>query len=311
MKLKLLLFLAVLSITGCSLQELRPEDRPTASRAFGVEEAKEFFENTTPDRGTVFVCIGDSNRNINDLEDLGDDIYTDGNGNYYIDYDGDLDLKTLEPGHVEDEKPEEPEEPKEPDTPEPDSNPGTGGEEDDEIPEDDFPSGDEEIDEEMVALGREGVEKIAADLESGNVNVYQYLNGTLTGLGVGANANGIITSAANFVREIASDHLFQAFGKSISAVGVVCGLGQTIIAVQDGEELSTGDWMNIVSTTLGIVSVFIPASFPIVAGAVGVTSGVIGIISSLLSYNIPPGLYIIETTNGSTIYLYINNIITV
>ena len=71
----------------------------------------------------------------------------------------------------------------------------------------------------MVALGREGVEKIAADLECGNVNIYQYLNGALTGLGVGANANGIITSATNFVREIASDYLFQAFGKSISAEG--------------------------------------------------------------------------------------------
>ena len=44
MKYKLLLFLIVLSITGCSLQELRHEDRPAASRAFSVEEAKEFFE---------------------------------------------------------------------------------------------------------------------------------------------------------------------------------------------------------------------------------------------------------------------------
>ena len=44
MKHKLLLFLAVLSITGCSLQELRQDGRPAASRAFGVEEAKEFFE---------------------------------------------------------------------------------------------------------------------------------------------------------------------------------------------------------------------------------------------------------------------------
>ena len=112
------------------------------------------------------------------------------------------------------------------------------------------------------------------------------------------------------VREIAGDHLFQAFGKSISAVGIVCGLGQTIIAIHDGEELSTGDWMNIVSTTIGIASVFIPASFPIVAGTIGVASGVIGIVSSLFSYNIPSGLYIIETINGSTIYLYIGNTVT-
>ena len=44
MKHKLLLLLMVLSITGCSLQELRHEDRPAASRAFGIVEAKEFFE---------------------------------------------------------------------------------------------------------------------------------------------------------------------------------------------------------------------------------------------------------------------------
>ena len=250
-----------------------------------------------------------SDLDINDLEDLGEGVYTDGNGHYYIDidYDGDIDLETIAPGHVEEEMPEEPETP----TPDPGGgNEGDGNEGDEVFPDDDTPSGGNEINEEMVALGREGVEKIAADLESGNVNVYQYVNGALTGLGVGANANGIITSAANFVREIAGDHLFQAFGKSISAVGIVCGLGQTIIAIHDGEELSTGDWMNIVSTTLGIASVFIPASFPIVAGTIGVASGVIGIVSSLFSYNIPSGLYIIETINGSTIYLYIGNIVT-
>ena len=36
MKHKLLLLLMALSITGCSLQELRHEDRPAASRAFGM-----------------------------------------------------------------------------------------------------------------------------------------------------------------------------------------------------------------------------------------------------------------------------------
>ena len=45
MKHKLLLFLAVLSVTACSFEELRYEDRSTASRAFSVEEAREFFES--------------------------------------------------------------------------------------------------------------------------------------------------------------------------------------------------------------------------------------------------------------------------
>ena len=40
MKHKLLLLLMALSITGCLLQELWHEDRPAASRAFRVEEAR-------------------------------------------------------------------------------------------------------------------------------------------------------------------------------------------------------------------------------------------------------------------------------
>lgn len=52
-----------------------------------------------------------------------------------------------------------------------------------------------------------------------------------------------------------------------------------------------------------------------VAGAAGVLSGIFGLAStgaSLLSYsNIPAGLYVIETTEGSCVYIYINDTITV
>ena len=44
MKHKLLLLLIVLSVNGCSLEELRHEDRSAGSRAFSVEDAKAFFE---------------------------------------------------------------------------------------------------------------------------------------------------------------------------------------------------------------------------------------------------------------------------
>lgn len=46
---------------------------------------------------------------INDFEDLGDGIYTDGEGNYYIDIDGDgdLDLETLAPGGITEDREEE------------------------------------------------------------------------------------------------------------------------------------------------------------------------------------------------------------
>ena len=240
-----------------------------------------------------------SDLDIDDLEYYGDGIYFDDEGHYYldIDSDGDIDLEIIAPGYVEDE---------EPDTPTPDLGDGSEDGETGDDADDDSPAGGDEIDEEMVALGREGVEKIAADLESGNVNVYQYVNGALTGLGVGANANGIITSAANFVREIASDHLFQAFGKSISRAGIICGLGRTILSVREGEEFSTGDWLNIVSTALGAAALF-PVSFPI-SGVLGVTSGVIGIISSLVS-DLDPGLYIFETPDGDILYVFISGTI--
>ena len=72
-----------------------------------------------------------SDLDINDLEDLGEGVYTDGNGHYYIDidYDGDIDLETIAPGHVEDEEQEEPEEPEKPETPMPET--GTGDDHED------------------------------------------------------------------------------------------------------------------------------------------------------------------------------------
>ena len=228
-------------------------------------------------------------------------------------------METIAPGYVEDEWPEEPETPTpdpEPDPapgpdpePDPEPDPGDGG---DVLPDDIQPEEDE-IDEEMVALGREGVEKIEADLKSGNVRVYQYLNGALTGLGVGANANGIIISAAKFVKDFATSQanklLLEAFGNSISAAGIACGLGQSIMAIIEGDTFSVGDWMNVISTTLGVVAL-VPTTFPIVTGTLGVVSGIIGIASVFVSDSIQPGLYIVEMTDGTTIYLYITDTIT-
>ena len=82
--------------------------------------------------------------------DLGDGMYTDGEGNYYADDDGDgyVDYPSLPPGYVEDEKPEEPESPPLnpddlfPPTP-PDPEPGTEDDDDDNDESDDEPSEDE------------------------------------------------------------------------------------------------------------------------------------------------------------------------
>ena len=155
----------------------------------------------------------------------------------------------------------------------------------------------------MVALGREGVSKIEKDLESGNVRCYQYLNGAFAGLGTGANANGIITSAMNFIKDMRSDKLLQTFGKSISTAGIVCGVCQTIVAIKEGEEFSTGDWLNVVSTTLGAAAL-LPLPFPI-TGCLGITSGIIGIISTVVS-ELEPGLYMFKNQDGSTLYLYVS-----
>ena len=89
-----------------------------------------------------------SNLDINDLEDLGEGVYTDGNGHYYIDidYDGDIDLETIAPGYVEDEEQEEPEKPETPMPDQGDENEDVGNEgnegddtgEDDEFQDNDY-----------------------------------------------------------------------------------------------------------------------------------------------------------------------------
>ena len=97
--------------------------------------------------------------------------------------------------------------------------------------------------------------------------------------------------------------MLQLLGKSISAAGVVCGLGQTIIAIKEGDDFSVGDWMNVISTSLGAVAI-ISAPFPVVAGSLGVASGIIGIVSVFFSYNIQPGLYKLDAHDGTYIYLH-------
>ena len=109
-----------------------------------------------------------SDLDINDLEYLGEGVYTDGNGHYYIDidYDGDIDLETIAPGHVEEEMPEEPDIPDTPE-PKPDPEPDTGDGNDDEFPEDDSNVGDNPVvnnsivsAQEMFAASQYSVNKV-------------------------------------------------------------------------------------------------------------------------------------------------------
>ena len=217
--------------------------------------------------------------------------------------------ETIAPGYIEDEEPKDPWPDENGNGGDDGDNENEGNNEGDETGRDDnwtYEDENEPIDEEVVALGREGLRKIEADVESGNVKIYQELNGVFVGFGLGANTNGIILSATNFVKEMVSDRTLQAFGRSISAVGVVCGVAQTVIAITNDEEFTTGDYLNLISTALGAVAL-IPTPFPIINGALGVTSGIIGIVSACFSYNIQSGIYIIETSNGGILYIYINN----
>ena len=71
---------------------------------------------------------------VGHFEEVGFGVYTDGEGHYYLDNDGDglIDEETIAPGYVEDEEPENPDPPDPKPDPKPD--PGTGDGNDDELP---------------------------------------------------------------------------------------------------------------------------------------------------------------------------------
>ena len=74
---------------------------------------------------------------MGNFEEIGPGVYTDGNGSYYVDDDGDG-IIDYEAGYVEDDYPEEPDPPV---TPAPDSD---TGEEGDELPNEEGPQDDNE-----------------------------------------------------------------------------------------------------------------------------------------------------------------------
>ncbi len=110
---------------------------------------------------------------LEDFEDLGYGIYTDGEGNYYIDIDGDgdLDLETIAPGGItEDNEEDDPWPPTPPEEPEPDDEP------DDVIPEPDDEPNNIIINSSQVSIQdlrnaqRRGVEQVKQSF--GDINAY-------------------------------------------------------------------------------------------------------------------------------------------
>lgn len=168
------------------------------------------------------------------------------------------------------------------------------------------PSQDDDNEEEKnYKQGLEAINKIKTDLNSGNV-IIQKVEITSTGeallnaAGAGVNANGIITSCTDFLKNLGKDEkLIRNFGKSVGGIGTALGGLQTFIGFTDGD-INTADILNAVSTVLGGCALL--ATGPI-AGVLGVTGCVIGLVSSFFSEAM---LLEIEFENGSHAYIYIS-----
>ena len=170
----------------------------------------------------------------------------------------------------------------------------------------DKPEGGED-DEEAIALGRQGVSKMVGDLRSGNVNVMQATINGLSGLSLGVNTYSIFTSVANCLEGAASDKLLTSFGNKLGAAGITITAAQTFMVLIDEGELSTSEWLSIISSALGGAAIVCGSFAAPVAGILGVTSALVGIASFFVSDNIAPGWYEIMAPNGEIAYICVGS----
>lgn len=102
-----------------------------------------------------------------------------------------------------------------------------------------------------------------------------------------------------------SDSVLAAFGRRLGIVGGLIGVGQSIIAFTDGEITPT-DLLGAVSSLLSFASVgYALLAMPYVAGIVGITGCVIGIVTTIYGLFSQSRLFQIQTENGTNIYVYI------
>ena len=155
-------------------------------------------------------------------------------------------------------------------------------------------------------LGNEGINKIRSDLKNGNVKIQQVKmsqgQAALTAVSVGLNTNGIITSCLSFMDEAKVGVGALKFGQALGGVGAAVGLCQTVVAVIDGD-VSNADIVGAISTALGIISI-VTAPIPIVSGVTGVASCVLGLVSSMMTSDLPDVLEI-QLENGSTVKVHL------
>ena len=268
------------------LSELRIVSRPVISTKSGEDYGWDFSWDQYEWIGT---------------EDIGGedvDVYEDADGTKYVDLDGDglpdsilIDESVCTPDDDEEEEEEEEEEPL-PDDPY-------------DYYEDDYSPPDETINDDDYERGKQGVKKMKNDLKNGNVTVRQATIHGLAGFNLGLNTYSIFPTLTNFLDGAINDALLKNFGRTLGGAGIALTGAQTILVLIDEGELSTGDWLSLISATLGVAA-FLPIA-PTISGVVGVTSALIGIASFFISDTFEPGWYEIHAPNGEIAYLYINS----
>lgn len=162
-------------------------------------------------------------------------------------------------------------------------------------------------DEYYEKLGNEGIEKIRADLKNGNVKIQQVkmsaTEAILNASSLGLNANGLIISCVDFLKNTPPSA--AAFGRLISATGLMVGFAQTWIGYSDGD-ITTQYKLNLISTALnaaGLVCTFIPGG-QIVSGVLGVASCVIGLVSTFVTSEVPREIHL-EFEDGTSFHMYL------
>ena len=169
-------------------------------------------------------------------------------------------------------------------------------------------NGDENDDDQYyIELGNQGINKITTDLKNGNVQIQQVKmsagEAVLNASGIGLNANGLITSCINFIKDTPPSAI--AFGNAISVAGFAIGFSQTWIGYSDGD-ITTQDKLNLISTALsaaGIVCALIPGG-QVASGILGVTSCVIGLVSTLVTSEVQREIHL-NFEDGTSFHMYL------
>lgn len=248
-------------------------------------------------------------------------IYADEDGNLFIDLDGDgkidgvyippVDVSPEDPGSGDGDGDGDGDGGEEPPTGQQDPTNPDETENDEGGPGDNNSNSEssDNLNEYYEELGQMGLNKIRSDLESGNVQIKQADidagKAILYAANIGTGGvNGIIASCLNFMKNIQNDVYAAKFGQRMSIAGAISGTLQTIIVCTDGD-ITTGDALTAISTALGIAAVLLPTGMAI-TGIVGVSSCVIGLVSTFVTTSFPSEIHI-QLEDGTNVSIYIVN----